>query len=465
MLSVTPFGAAGGEVTGSCYLLQHNATRLLIDCGLFQGGSRADELNRNLAWLRHGPPDAILITHAHLDHVGRLPLLAQTNFSGPIWATPATIELASLILRDAARVQASDTERQNKRNRRRGHPDESPLYTPDDVETVLAHFKPVPYRQPVPVAPGIEVIWSEAGHMLGSASLQLLIHEGTTTKRVVFSGDLGPIHAPILQEFEPFAQADALFLESTYGNRDHRPLSETIDEFRAIIRDAAADRGHILIPTFAVGRAQMLTLLLASMFRNREVPPFPVFLDSPMAIEAARILSSHPELFDDELRAFLSEGNLQDDLRTLKTTATAEQSRSINEIDGPCLVMAGAGMCNAGRILHHLKHHLWQPSTNVVIVGFQSNGSLGRRLIEGEKEVRILGETVCVKAKIHTLGGFSAHAGRSDLLKWLDVAAASRPSVFLTHGEEKAREALSTAIQERTGLTAQRPELGESITL
>jgi metallo-beta-lactamase family protein len=465
MLSITPFGAAGGEVTGSCYLLQHNNTRLLIDCGLFQGGSRADELNRDLAWIRHGLPDAILITHAHLDHVGRLPLLAQTDFKGPIWATPATIQLAELILRDAAKVQSSDTERQNKRNRRRGHPDEKPLYTPEDVEAVLALFKPVPYRQPVNVAAGIDVIWSEAGHMLGSASLQVNIQEDAVTRRIVFSGDLGPVHAPILKEFEPFSQADAVFLESTYGDRDHRPLAETIDEFRAIIRAAAADKGHILIPTFAVGRAQMLTLLLASMFRNREVPAFPVFLDSPMAIEAARILSRHPELFDAELRAFLSEGNLDEDLRTLKTTATAEQSRGINEIDGPCLVMAGAGMCNAGRILHHLKHHLWKPSTNVIIVGFQSNGSLGRRLVDGEKEVRILGEAVCVKAKIHTLGGFSAHAGRSDLLKWLEMAAGSRPSVFLTHGEEKAREALCAAIHERTGLAAQRPALGSPITL
>lgn len=465
MLTITPFGAAGGEVTGSCYLVQHPTGRFLVDCGLFQGGSRADELNRDMGWLRHGIPDSIVITHAHLDHVGRLPLLAQTDFKGPIFATPATIELAALILRDAARVQASDTERQNKRNRRKGHADEAPLYTAEDVETVLSRFQPVPYGKPVPIAPNVSVIWSEAGHMLGSASLQITLQNGDSTRRVVFSGDLGPIHAPILKEFEPFSQADIVFLESTYGDREHRPISETITQFNSIVKQAAADHGHILIPTFAVGRAQMLTLLMASLFRNHTVPPFPVFLDSPMAIEAAKILSRHPELYDDEMRAFLASGNLQDDLKTLKATATAEQSRDINEITGPCLVMAGAGMCNAGRILHHLKHHLWQPSTHVIIVGFQSAGSLGRRLVDGEKEVRILGETVCVKAKIHTLGGFSAHAGQTDLLRWLAVPAVNRPSVYLTHGEEKARTALADAIKTRTGLIAHCPDLGTPISL
>jgi metallo-beta-lactamase family protein len=323
----------------------------------------------------------------------------------------------------------------------------------------------VPYQQPVTVAPGIQAIWAESGHMLGSASIQLLVEEEGKTRRVVFSGDLGPRSALILKEFEPFEHADLVFLESTYGDHDHRPFTETVDEFVRIVNDAVEKRGKILVPTFAVGRAQLLTGLLAWMFRKKKVRPFPIFLDSPMAIEATKIYARHRELFDDGMTKFLAEKPMRADLKTLKFCTTAEDSMKINHVPGPCLVMAGAGMCNAGRILHHLKQNLWKSETHVLIVGYQSHGSLGRRLVEGEKLVSIHGEKVAVKAKVHTLGGFSAHAGQTDLLKWFTKIAPSRPKVVLTHGEDEPRGALAKKIQQRFKLTSSLPMMGDVIEL
>lgn len=459
---ITPFGAAGGEVTGSAYLVETDRARALVDCGLFQGGARADAKNRAL------PPalaklDAVLVTHAHLDHTGRLPLLAKGGYGGPVFATPATAELAGLILRDSATIQAGDTERLNKKLRRAGREPVAPLYSAADVEAISGRFRPVKYREPVAVAPGLEARFFEAGHMLGSTSIHLIAGGGDGGRSAVFSGDLGPRQAPILRDYELMPQADAVFMEATYGDRDHRPLGETIDEFYAIVGEMVAARGKILVPTFAVGRAQLLLTLLAAAFRGGHLPRFPIYLDSPMAIEASRIYLRHHELFDDELREFIRERPLQEDLATLHLSVTAEESKRLNELAGPCLIMAGAGMCNAGRILHHLKQNLWKPSTRVIIVGYQAHGSLGRRLVEGVKAVRIHGEVVAVKGKIHTLGGFSAHAGQTDLGHWFDALAPGRPRLLLTHGEDRAREALAAAIRARHRLAAELPAEGDRI--
>jgi metallo-beta-lactamase family protein len=311
----------------------------------------------------------------------------------------------------------------------------------------------------------MQAIWHDAGHMLGSASIQLIVEEDGTTKRVVFSGDLGPRSAPILREFEPFQQADLVFLESTYGGRDHRSLEETVAEFEQIVIDAVNRGGKMLVPTFAVGRAQLITLLLGKMFRAGKVQPFPIFLDSPMAIEATNIYAKHPELFDEEMTALIHDHPLRDDLKTMRPTPTAEESRAINDVIGACLVLAGAGMCNGGRILHHLRANLWKPSTHVLIVGYQAYGSLGRQLVDGVKEVKIFGEKIAVKATIHTLGGFSAHAGQTDLMHWFDVMAPDKPRVELTHGEDDQRAALARVIQQRHGLSATLPKMGEVIEL
>jgi metallo-beta-lactamase family protein len=457
-------GAAGGEVTGSAYYVQTQQASVLVDCGLFQGGRKAEALNRPPAAPKQ-KLDAVLLTHGHLDHTGRLPLLANRGHAMPIFATPATIEMTALILRDSARIQMSDTERQNRKRARAGEPPLDPLYTPEDAEKIIQQLRPVPYQEPVPVAPGIQAIWAESGHMLGSASIQLLVEEGGQTKRVVFSGDLGPKGALILKDFEPFQQAHLVFLESTYGGRDHRPFQETAEEFVRIVQDAVEKRGKILVPTFAVGRAQLITGLLGWMFRKRKVKPFPLFLDSPMAIEATNIYLRHRELFDEGMTKFIEEKPLREDLKTLKLCVTAQDSMKINEQPGPALVMAGAGMCNAGRILHHLKANLWKPDTHVLIVGYQGDGSLGRRLVNGEPLVSIHGEKIAVKAKVHTLGGFSAHAGQTDLLRWFSALAPAKPRVVLTHGEDDARQALARSIQQRFKLKPALPLMGETIEL
>jgi metallo-beta-lactamase family protein len=462
-MKITLLGAAGGEVTGSCYLVQTKSAGVLVDCGLFQGGQRADELNR--APLPVNGLAAVLITHGHLDHTGRLPLLAKAGYTGPVFATPATIEMSALILRDSAHIQSADIERVNRRREHAGELPLEPLYTAAQAEAIIQCFKPVPYQQAVSVAPGIQAIWTEAGHMLGSASIQLLVDDEGKTKRVVFSGDLGPRNAPILKDYEPFRQADLVFLESTYGDRDHQPFGETVEEFFSIVKTAVNTRGKILVPTFAVGRAQLLMTLLSQMFRRQLVQPFPIFLDSPMAIAATEIYRHHHELFDEEMLQYIAQKPVREDLQTLKLCATAEDSKKINDQPEPCLVMAGAGMCNAGRILHHLKANLWKPETHVVIVGYQSDGSLGRRLVNGEKLVSIFGEKIVVKAQVHTLGGFSAHAGQTDLLAWFSAIAPSQPRVVLTHGENPQREILAKLIQQRYNLKPQLPELNEVIEL
>lgn len=408
---------------------------------------------------------AILLTHAHLDHCGRTPLFASAGFRGPVFATEATLPLVGLILRDAAHLQALDAERENRKRERNGRDPIKPLYSADDVEHVLRQFRQVPYDQPVDVAPGIQARWVEAGHMLGSASVQLCIQVDGGTKTVVFSGDIGPRGAPILKDYVGFHKADVVVMESTYGDRDHKPLQETVDEFESIVKRAADRKGKMIVPVFAVGRTQLLLYLLALMFRTKQVRKFPIFLDSPMAIEATKIYWEHVNLFDEEFQALRRERPLMDDLNTLKATPTADDSKALNDQPGPCLIMAGSGMCTGGRILHHLRHNLASEEACVLIVGYQTAGSLGRRLVDGDKEVSIFGEKIPVGARIHTLGGFSAHAGQSELLRWLGQMAAVGPRVFLTHGESRGREPLAKLIQEKFSLQPGLPSLGDSVNL
>jgi len=456
-------GAAGGEVTGSAYYVQTKDANVLVDAGLFQGGKKSEAKNRLPSGVNLSKLDAVLLTHAHLDHTGRVPLLIKHGYTGLIYATAATIELTELILQDSARLQVHEAERANRtRNFSRQGPVE-PLYSPEDVVPFSQMTQAVSFGEPVHVAEGISARWIEAGHILGSASIELTITEDRRSWTVLFSGDLGPIGRPINRDFERPNRADIVFLESTYGDRDHRSYSDTVAEFEELVKQAAEVRGKILVPTFAIGRAQLMLYHLAIMFHRGVVKPFHVYLDSPMAIEASKEMVTHPELFDEELLEWKSHGLLPLDKAWFHASVTARDSQSLNDVEGPCLILAGAGMCNGGRILHHLRHGLLRDNTHVLIVGYQARGSVGRRLVDGAKSVSIFGEKISVRAKVNTLGGFSAHADQSDLLKWFTPLAASRPQIILTHGEDVPRKKLSAAIQERFGLRSQLPSQGNIV--
>jgi metallo-beta-lactamase family protein len=462
-MRITLHGAAGGEVTGSAYHLHTRDADVLVDFGLFQGRRTIENYNRVPKKGAFAKLNAVVLTHAHLDHTGRLPLLTKAGYRGPIHATPATIDFTDLILRDSAHLQKADVERQNRKRQRMGQPPLEPLYEQEDMEQLRPLFVPLAYNQPTEVAPGISVRAVEAGHMLGSVSLELTIDDEGKKKVVIFSGDLGPRGAPLHRDYVPFQHADFVFMESTYGDHDHRSLTDTAVEAREVIKKAAETGGKVLVPVFAVGRTQLLLYLLAGAFQRHTMAPFPIYIDSPMAIAATKLYGKHAELFDDEARAMLQSGELMDNLETVKFSQTADDSRALNETRGPLLIMAGAGMCTGGRILHHLRHNLARRDTTVLFVGYQGQGSLGRMLVDGKKSVTIFGEKIPVRASVHTMGGLSGHAGQSDLLRWLASFAQSRPHVFLTHGEERGRQPLGKLIQERHQLQVDFPALGQTL--
>jgi metallo-beta-lactamase family protein len=462
-MKVTLHGAGGGEVTGSAYHVQTRDANVLVDFGLFQGSRRAENHNRIGRKDINRSLNAVILTHAHLDHTGRLPLLIRAGYQGPIYATPATIDLTELILKDSAHLQKADVERENRRRQRQRQPLLEPPYEQQDVDALRPLYQPLGYDQPTEIAPGITVRAVEAGHILGSASLELTVVEEGQKKIVVFSGDLGPRGAPLHRDPVPFKHADFVFMESTYGDRNHRSLNETAVETREVVRKAVEKGGKILVPVFAVGRTQLLLYLLAGAFHRGTLPPFPIYIDSPMAIEATKLYGKYTELYDDEALAMQQSGALRENLETAHFSPTAADSRALNDVNGPCMIMAGAGMCTGGRILHHFRHNLALPQTTVLMVGYQAFGSIGRMLVDGKNAVNIFGEKIPVRASVHTFGGLSGHAGQTDLLRWVDSFAASRPRVFITHGEERSRKPLGKLIEERHQLRVDYPQLNETI--
>jgi len=463
-IRITLFGAAG-DVTGSAYLLETSHSRILVDFGLFQRGHDKEERNILPEGLDPANLDAVVVTHAHLDHTGRLPLLARNGYEGPIHATQATVELAGLILRDSAFVQEQDVKRSNKKRARSGKPPLETIYNVTDVEDVLGMMTAVEYKRFVEVTSDIRVKFFDAGHILGSASLQMQIQDGGRTKTIVFSGDIGPNDVPIMRNPELQESADLVFMESTYGDRNHRPLQDTEIEFEEIVRNAVKAGEKILLPVFAVGRTQLMLYLLAEMFCDGTVKEFPIYVDSPMAIEATKIYSSHINQFDAEFQQLRRCRPVLEAMKSFTPTPTAQDSMALNEQQGPCLIMAGSGMCSGGRILHHLRHNLGRPQAHVVIVGFQSYGSLGRMLVDGAEKVKMFGEEITVRAQIHTLGGFSAHAGQSGLMEWLEPLAQCKPRIVLTHGEDRGRNALAALVQQHYGITPEKPLMGDVIEL
>ena len=466
MIRITPFGAAG-EVTGSATLVETPSARVVVDLGMFQGDKDDDARNVIPGPIHRESIDAVLLTHGHLDHCGRLPLFVRDGYEGPIFTTPATRDVAEIILMDSANIQESDYRRRQRYAQRKGRKLsrlDAPLYDQDDVEQTIRQMEVVDYGVVVEVAPGVSATFHEAGHILGSASISLQIHHNGHDRTVVFSGDVGPRNMPYLKDPESPSKADIVVLESTYGDRDHRSIDETVEEFTSIIQSAIAQKGKIFIPSFAIGRTQNVLYYLAEMIRHGRIPRVPIFLDSPMAIKASQLYTEYTELFDEEGSELVADGQLASDLRTLRLSSSAEQSRSINDYRGPFIVVAGSGMCTAGRIVHHLRNNIANPHAHIVIVGYQARGSLGRALVDGATHVSVMGSWYPVQAQVHTLGGFSAHAGQSQLVDWLrPMVHGHQPQVVLLHGEEDPRQLLAERIHEEFSITPRRPRYGESL--
>ncbi len=456
---------AAGQVTGSGYLIETDAARVLVDFGLFAGEADAERRNATIAPVEPGRLDAVLVTHAHLDHTGRLPLLAKLGYAGPIHATLATVDVGALLLEDSARIEEADTERANRERRRLRQPLLEPLATIDDARLASKLMRPVPYDREVRVADGMVARWFEAGHILGSASIELTVRTGAGERRIVFSGDVGPRGSPILRDPVKPERGDLVFLESTYGDRDHPSREATRKAFVEALRTAIWSRRKVIIPAFAVGRTQSILYMLAQATAAGELPEFPIYLDSPMASKVTEAYRHHQELYDAEALAATRERGGAPALRLLRIVETVQESKALNESRESCLVIAGSGMCEGGRVVHHLRHSLGRSDVTVIMVGYMAEGTLGRRLLDGERSVHVLGDEVAVRATIQSIAGLSAHAGRSELLDWLSAVAPQRPRVILTHGEEPQRAALKAGIEERYGLSVRCPLIGEPIAL
>ena len=465
-MALLTFLGATQQVTGSCYLLEANGRKVLLECGMTQGFRRDEENNRNHFPFDPSSLDAVVISHAHLDHSGLLPKLVAEGYRGPIHMTAACAELLDLMLKDAAGLQERDAEWENRWRLRSGKPLVTPLYTQKDVDRTLEMLSPVEYNTTLGFSEGFELCFHEAGHILGSAIVEITIHEAhNLTRKLVFSGDLGNDCSPLLRDPATLTEADLVLLESTYGDRDHRDLDATLEELKQILHDAWKAGGNVLIPSFAVGRTQDLLYYLGKFYQEGDLKQQAVFLDSPMAIAATAIYDRHRHSFNhtqqDEIESN-GKGTLKNWLPILKCTQTPEESMAINRITQGAIIIAGAGMCNGGRIVHHFKHNLWRENCHVIFPGFQAKGTLGRRLVDGEKNVRVIHQSLAVKAQLHTLGGFSAHAGQSQLIDWLKHFNHS-PEIYLVHGELEKSQALAAAIKDQLGWLATIPEPQEQI--
>lgn len=456
-MRISFFGAAG-EVTGSSYLIETDRARVLVDFGLHQGGGEAERRNRRFPPIDPTRLDAVVLTHAHLDHCGRLPLLTKNGFRAPIYCTPATAHLTGIILEDAAYIQESDAERHNRQRLRQGKTLVHPLYKQSDVPAVLGLMRYVNYDTRREIAPGISIRFVDAGHILGSASVEMIVREAGQERVIAFSGDIGEVGTPLLKDPVPLERADILFLESTYGDRNHRSRESSLAELLTVFDRALQSGGKVLIPAFAIGRTQTLIYHLAELSRAGKLNNTNVYIDSPMAIETTTLYRRHRESFDAETWNLIENGQTPLNFPTLHYTRTSQESSRLNNADGGMVIIAASGMCTGGRILHHLKHALWKPETHVVFVGYQAEGTLGRAIVNGAQMVRIMGEKIAVKAKIHTVGGFSAHAGQSGLINWAAAIKGDKPPrVFLTHGEDRPRNELGRQLAGHFGWAPEYP--------
>ncbi len=459
------FHGADRGVTGSCHLVECGGIRILVDCGLFQGGRELDEENRKPFGFDPANIDFLLLTHAHLDHCGRIPLLVKEGFRGRIITTAATRELAKLVLLDAANLQEKEAEWRARKALRHGHrqPAAEPLYTVLDVLDTLDFFDGVAnYRQPLEIGGNIRVTFFDAGHILGSASVLLELEEEGRRHRLLFSGDLGYGNRAILRNPDHPPPADTVVMETTYGNRLHKALKPSIDELYSAVLDTFRRGGNVIIPTFALERAQEILYYLREGVEQQILPAsLQVFLDSPMAISATEIFRRHPECFDRETSTLFENGRDPFWMPGLHFTRDTADSMALNQVHGGAVIMAGSGMCTGGRVRHHLKHNLWRGESSVVFVGYAARGTLARRIIDGAKTVKLFGEEIPVKAAIHTIGGFSAHADADELYDWYKKTG--RPALtVLVHGEEEAMAAFAQKLGDTKVVM---PEMGERLTL
>lgn len=466
-MALLSFLGAIQQVTGSCYLIEtHNGVRVLLDCGMRQG--RREEEAGNRAGFSFDPQalDAVVLSHAHIDHSGLLPKLVAAGFRGPIHVTEASGKLVELMLLDSANIQEKDAEWENRWRARLGKPPIKPLYTRVDTERMLAQREPHAYGEAFEAAPGVSVTFFDAGHILGSAIVQVDVEDFGATRRLVFSGDLGNACSPLMHAPTPLSEADVVLMESTYGDRDHRDHQATIEELAEILQLAHRDGGNVLMPSFAVGRTQDLIYYLGLLYQQGRVPQQVVFLDSPMAIGANAIYSLFQEQLDIQpgTAGDHNRQRIETWLPIFRATPTPEESMAINRFKSGAIIIAGSGMCNGGRILHHFKHNLWREECHLVIPGFQASGTLGRAIVDGAKTVKLMHQRIAVNAQVHTLGGFSAHAGQSQLIEWASHFKA-RPELYLVHGELDKMRALQEALRVRLDWQAGIPEPGDRIAL
>jgi metallo-beta-lactamase family protein len=440
------FIGATREVTGSCFLVRVGHHRILVECGLVQGNRKHEELNRKSFPFEAASIDAVVLTHAHLDHSGRLPMLIKGGYEGPVFTHKATVDLCAIMLEDAGYLNEKEVEWANSKRQRKGLELLEPLYTRAEAREAHRYFQALEYGQSKEILPGIVLTLRDAGHILGSAIAELELSEDGHLRKVVFSGDLGHKGAPILRDPETISQADLVVMESTYGNRRHRSWEETWQEMGTIISSAHSGKGNILIPAFTVGRTQELLYAFKCHYDEWGIGDWQVFLDSPMGIEATEVYARHAKLYDEQARAIYEQSGDPFDLPNLHLSRRSEDSMQINKIQSGAIIIAGSGMCTGGRIKHHFKHNLWRDHTHVMIVGFQARGTLGRSLVDGAKHIRLWSETIQVKARVHTIGGLSAHADQDGLVDWYNRFE-NRPRVVLVHGEAEAMDTLAQRLQ------------------
>lgn len=450
------FCGASTGVTGSCHLITTENHKVLLDCGQFQGGKAQEALNYEEFPFDPAEIDYVILSHAHIDHCGRIPLLIKRGFKGSIYCTDATADLLDVMLKDSGYIHEKEAEWKNKKNERAGRPKVEPLYTFNDAVDSLTYVKPVLYDQLIELNEEMKIVFNDAGHILGSAITELWVTENDNVSKIVFSGDLGVMERPILRNPTIIKKADYVIMETTYGNRVHPENSMNVKALMDIIRDTAAKGGTTVIPSFAVGRTQELIYELNRVYETdngyrQAFENIMVYVDSPMATTATEVFKRNAQVFDDETKEYIAKGDNPLDFKNLRFTRTSQESIWLNTNPDPKVIISASGMCDAGRIRHHLKHNLWNRKSSIVFVGYQAEGTLGRMILDGAKEVTLFGEKVQVNAKIYNLEGFSGHADKNGLLAWLKGFQKEPKHIFLVHGEPEAKEAFAETVEKELG--------------